>query len=321
MDIRQLRYFVKVVELRNITAAAEALFIAQPSLSQHMANLESELGVVLLERSVQGTKPTPMGELLYRHAKTILRQFDEARSAIRSESDAPSGRVAIGFPTSTSRIVAVPLLQRLQQRFPRLELEMVEASSGELAEQVGINRLDLAVTMNVRREPRLAVEPILEEELFAVVPPSAHPKRSISVKALAAMPLMLPVHPNSVRVATERLFNEQNLSFQLVAQTSAVEILILAVERGLAATVLPSAAFALAQAQGRVCGVPLAGRPLVRELSLSVSVAASASPAVQCVRSELLEVIRDEVDQRRWQGVRPVEAGPTAKSQAQRRRK
>ena len=56
MDIRQLRYFVKVVELNNITAAAEALFIAQSSLSQHMANLESELGVTLLERSVHGTK-------------------------------------------------------------------------------------------------------------------------------------------------------------------------------------------------------------------------------------------------------------------------
>jgi len=56
MDIRQLRYFVKVVELKNITSAAEALFIAQPSLSQHMTNLEAELGVSLLERSVQGTR-------------------------------------------------------------------------------------------------------------------------------------------------------------------------------------------------------------------------------------------------------------------------
>ncbi|RYF06203.1 MAG: LysR family transcriptional regulator, partial [Comamonadaceae bacterium] len=100
MDLKQLRYFVKVVELKNITAAAEALFIAQPSLSQHMTNLESDLGVALLERSPQGTRPTAMGELLYRHAKSILRQFEEARAAMQRESDAPSGRVAVGLPTS-----------------------------------------------------------------------------------------------------------------------------------------------------------------------------------------------------------------------------
>ena len=94
MDIRHLRYFAKVVELRNITAAAEALFIAQPSLSQHMTNLEQELGVPLLERSVQGTRPTAMGELLYRHARTILRQFDDAQAAIRSGSETPAGRAA-----------------------------------------------------------------------------------------------------------------------------------------------------------------------------------------------------------------------------------
>ena len=88
-----------------------------------------------------------------------------------------------------------------------------------------------------------------------------------------------------------------------MAETSAVEILILAVERGLGATVLPSAAFTLAQQLGRVRGIPIKGRPLVRELSLSVSVSAASSPAVQCVRELLLRVIDEEINQKRWQGV------------------
>ncbi|MBT2326555.1 LysR family transcriptional regulator [Variovorax paradoxus] len=308
MDIRQLRYFVKVVELKNITAAAEALFIAQPSLSQHMTNLESELGVSLLERNVHGTRATTMGELLYRHAKIILRQFEDAQSAIRSESEAPSGRVAIGFPTSTSRIVAAPLLGRLRERYPLIELELVEASSGDLIAQVMSDRLALAVTMNARADSRLRIEPILEEELFAVVAPSLRTPRMLSVPALAALPLLLPTHPNSVRVASERLFNDRHLSYRLVAETSAVEILILAVERGLGATVLPTAAFALAQAHGRVKGVPIADRPLLREVSLSLSVSAARSPAVQCVRETLLRVVEDEVVHRRWRGVRLLSA-------------
>lgn len=310
MDLKQLRYFVKVVELKNITAAAEALFIAQPSLSQHMTNLESDLGVALLERSPQGTRPTAMGELLYRHAKSILRQFEEARAAMQRESDAPSGRVAVGLPTSTSRILAAPLLEQVRARYPLIELEMVEASSGELATQVAADRLALAITMDARADPRLRIEPLLEEELFVVVAPTARPPRSLSVARFAAMPLLLPTHPNSVRTATERLLLARKLPLRLVAETSAVEILLLCVERGQGATVLPTSAFALAQQHGRVCGIPLTARPLVRELSLSASVSASRSPAVRCVRELLLRVIEQEVAQRRWLGVRRLNDAP-----------
>lgn len=303
MDIRQLRYFVKVVELKNITTAAEALFIAQPSLSQHMRNLEAELGVCLLERSVQGTRPTALGDVLYRHAKALLRQFEDTRSAIRQESESPSGRVAMGFPTSTSRMIAAPLLKRLRERHPLIELEMVEASSGDLVGQVANDRLALAITMDARADARLRIEPILEEELYVVLPSSTATPRTLSIEAFSAFALLLPTHPNSVRVATERLLRDQQLKFRLVAETSAVEILILAVEQGLGATVLPHAAFALAQQHGRVRGVPLKGRPLVRELSLSLSVSAAGSPAVQCVRDLLLRVIQEEIAQKRWQGV------------------
>lgn len=305
MDIRQLRYFVKVVEMKNITAAAEALFIAQPSLSQHMANLESELDVSLLDRSVHGSRATAVGELLYRHAKAILRQVEDAQAAIRSESEAPAGRVAIGFPTSTSRMVAAPLLERLARTHPGIQLELVEASSGELAAQVASERLAIAITMNARIDARVRIEPILEEELFVVVAPSTRLPRRLDVKAMAALPLLLPTHPNSVRVITERLLSERRLGFHLVAETSAVEILILSVERGLGATVLPSAAFALAQKNGRVVGRPLAGKPLVRELSLSMAVSAARSPAVLCVRDALLKVIEEEVATGRWHGVVP----------------
>lgn len=313
MDVRQLRYFVKVVELENITIAAEALFIAQPSLSQHMSNLELELGVTLLERSVHGTRATATGELLYRHAKTILRQFEDARSAIQQESESPSGRVAIGFPTSTSRILAAPLLARLRDRYPLIELELVEASSGDLTVQVAADRLALAITMDARADSRLRIEPILEEELFVVVAPSQPAPRAFDIEAIARLPLLLPTHPNSVRVATERLLRDRQLKFRLVAETSAVEILILAVERGLGATVLPTAAFALAQQHGRVHGVPIKERPLIRELSLSLSVSAARSPAVQCVRDLLLRVIDEEIASKRWKGVRlfsDAEASP-----------
>ncbi len=273
-----------------------------------MTNLEEELGVSLLERSVHGTKPTAMGEMLYRHARTILRQFDDARSAIRSGVEAPSGRVAVGLPTSTSRILAAPLLGRLLERYPFIELELVEASSGDLTGQVAMDRLAMAVTMDARADARLRVEPILEEELFAVVDAKQKKPKVLTLQALAALPLLLSVHPNSVRVALDRLLQPKGLRYRVVAETSVVEILLNCVERGLGATILPTSAFARAQQLGQVQGIPISGRPLTRELSLSVSVAAASSPAVQCVRETLLRVAQEEVAKGRWKGVRLLSA-------------
>ncbi len=105
----------------------------------------------MLEHSVHGTRATATGELLYRYAKTILRQFEDIRSAIRRESESPSGRVAIGFPTSTSRVLVAPLLARLQKRYPLIELELVEVSRGDLTGQVAADRRGLATTMDAVR--------------------------------------------------------------------------------------------------------------------------------------------------------------------------
>ena len=87
MDLRQLRYFVKVIECGNITRASEALHIAQPAISQQMRNLELDMGMPLLERSVHGVVATAAGQTLYRHAIELLRQADGTREMLRQDAD------------------------------------------------------------------------------------------------------------------------------------------------------------------------------------------------------------------------------------------
>ena len=78
MDMRQLRYFVQIVESGSLAKASRQLFIAQPALSQQMARLEDEVGKPLLLRSSRGVTPTENGSALYHHAKFMLRQLDQA---------------------------------------------------------------------------------------------------------------------------------------------------------------------------------------------------------------------------------------------------
>ena len=80
LNLRRLKYFVKIVDIGSLTQAADVLHIAQPALSQQLATLEGEFRQQLLVRTKRGVTPTDAGMVLYRHAQIILRQFDQAQS-------------------------------------------------------------------------------------------------------------------------------------------------------------------------------------------------------------------------------------------------
>src|SRR5277367_3621072 len=100
MQFRQLRYFVKIVDAGSFSRAASVVHVAQPALSQQIAELEERLGVMLLQRSARGVRPTAAGEILYREASAILHQLDQLPSAIRPSSGEPEGTVSLGFVSS-----------------------------------------------------------------------------------------------------------------------------------------------------------------------------------------------------------------------------
>ena len=84
MNFRRLKYFVKIVDIGSLTQAAEVLHIAQPALSQQVATLEGELDQQLLIRTKRGVTPTEAGKILYAHARTILRQCEQAQLAVHN---------------------------------------------------------------------------------------------------------------------------------------------------------------------------------------------------------------------------------------------
>ncbi|MVZ10491.1 LysR family transcriptional regulator, partial [Serratia marcescens] len=102
MNFRRLKYFVKIVDIGSLTQAAEVLHIAQPALSQQLATLEGELKQQLLIRTKRGVQPTEAGNILYAHAQTILRQCEQAQSAVNSAGQAMSGQVSLGLASGST---------------------------------------------------------------------------------------------------------------------------------------------------------------------------------------------------------------------------
>lgn len=316
MELRQLRYFAAIVEHGNMTRAAESLHVAQPALSQQLASLEAEMRGRLFERGPQGMRVTPAGEILFRHARSLLHQIDDMRLAIHHEIARPSGRVAIGIAGSTARILAAPLLTALKP-YPDILVELVERPSAELVGLAAQGSLDLAIAVDAERVRGVSLIPLFYEQLYVVQQRTRGARRraandtgtelpSITLAELAAQPLLLPRPPSTIRSRIESALIAAHLPYRLAAEVSATDLLIRLVAAGVGATVLPWSALAEDVAHRRVAACMLVDAPMQRELSLCLPAGVPLSPAAEVVRSALLTELQRLAASPGWRGVEAV---------------
>ncbi|MFM0730279.1 LysR substrate-binding domain-containing protein [Paraburkholderia sediminicola] len=291
MDLRQLRYFVKVVECGNVTRASEALHIAQPAISQQMRNLERDLGMQLLERSVQGVAPTAAGQTLYRHAVELLRQADSTRELLRQDAELPQGRVSVAMPSSTARMMAIPLARTIRDRYPGIALELVEAPSAELGSLIGSGRVELAVVVDAVETRGVAAQRLLTEALYLIAWPEFQmPCEPVSIAELARMPLILPSAPNTIRSRVEWALREAGLPCEILFEASSTALLFAAVMAKLGVTILPWTAAHVELDEHKLKLAKVDHRLFSRDLSLCWHDTALLSNAVQKVKATILEL-------------------------------
>lgn len=303
MDLKQLRYFTHIADFGNMTRASEFLHIAQPALTQQIANLESELGTRVFARSTQGMSLTAAGDVLYRYAKSLLKQLEDAKHAVSEETDHPSGGVTIGIPGSTGKVLSVPLLREVMAH-DRIILEIVERPSSELQDLVARGRLDIAIVVDAQPARGVSLAPLLREALYVVLPPqAASSRRSIGMKELAAQPLILPSLPSTIRQRINTSFMDAGLSYRLAGEVSATDMLIRMVAANLGWTVLPWAAVGDEVKRGLVSALPIARHHLVRHLSLCASDTLPLSRAAEVVRGIVVELVKQLVKAKQWSGV------------------
>lgn len=255
MNLRQLRYFVQIVESGSFAKASRQLFIAQPALSQQLGKLEEEVGKPLLLRSPKGVTPTDNGLALYHHAKFMLRQLDQALSIARQESMEIHGMVTVGLPATTVSALGLPLVRRIHERYPRILLNVVEGMSGHLSQMIRLGQLDIAILFKPNVAPDLNATPILEEELFVLMPRSsklvAQRRTKITLAEAAQLPLILPTGKHGLRQRVETEFETRNLSAHIVAEIDSLSLLMNCVYAGMGATIKPMSALLLEGERGK----------------------------------------------------------------------
>lgn len=241
MDLRQLRYFVSVIECGSLSKAADLLYIAQPSLSVQMKELELELKVQLLLRSSQGVKPTEAGKALYRHARAVLRQMEKIGQEIKHGAGSEAGEVAVGFPTTIAAVLAQPLFSRIRAKHPGIHLHIRETMSRYLAELLANGRLDMAVLFRHAPTRGVSVQPLFDEDLCIyghVSLPKGMPPDVCPMHQLDGIPMVLPGSFQALRLIVERSFARAGLELNVVADIDSLRTRMLIAQEGSACTIL-----------------------------------------------------------------------------------
>src|ERR1700751_665890 len=122
MHYRHLYFFVRIVEAGSFSQAARTIHVAQPALSQQIAELEASVGVPLLQRSARGIRPTAAGQKLYEQASSILRKYGNIPSLVRSSTADIDGRVSLGMPASLSTTLVGPFIEACKASHPKVTL-------------------------------------------------------------------------------------------------------------------------------------------------------------------------------------------------------
>lgn len=269
MDLRQLRYFIKVVECGNVTRASELLHIAQPAVSQQIRNLEVELETILLSRMPYGVMPTEAGKTLYHHAVMLLQEADRTKEILKLDAEVPQGRVSVGLPSSTSKAFSLPLINAVLKHYPGIVLELLEIPTADMLDQLQNGRIDLAITADADEIPGLCKQPLFMEELCLVVWPEFElNQKPIHIMQIARMPLILPSAPNSIRIRMERAIKECGLPCNILFEVSSISLLFAAVQEKIGVSLLPRSVSHLDLVGGRVRFIQINHKDLRRELSL-----------------------------------------------------
>lgn len=302
MNIRQLQYFIVIVDEGSVTSAARKLHIAQPALSQHIANLEAELTTDLLIRSSKGVKPTKAGEVLYQHARKIVAQLKQASDDVRSEADTPRGEVSIVLPPMLGMHIAPRLLERVAESYPEVTLRIMEELGLSVKEMIENGRVDLGILASSDKSPKAEYLHLYDEPLFLVSrrrsgEPEDDGKAVTNVETLFNVPLVLSQQSHAVRSMVEEVADDFGKALNIRTATESTRLRISYIRSGVTSGVLPWPSFDTLWRRGEITAQRLVNPDLVRHIYLAWPKNQPLNAASRAVRYEAISICHELYEQ------------------------
>ncbi|WEB38606.1 LysR family transcriptional regulator [Streptomyces yunnanensis] len=286
MSLRQFEYALAVAEQGSVTAAAELLHVAQPSVSQQIRGLKRDLGVQLFARTPSGLVPTVVGRAFLRDAEVAVSAARRARATARSGADELVGELAVAVQMGFGTRQLPGALSALRRRFPRLEVTVFEEPSSAELDRLGRRgALDLALMAACKQSPADAHH--LGDEEFVVVLGAGHRQLAadrVELRELEGEPWVRFDRDSALDGVLLDVLRNNDLTPTTVARVSQTATAVRWAAHGLGVTLVPASA------------VPHGHEHLVRPVFPAVSqpVLAVVRPGPGPAETALLELLRQE---------------------------
>lgn len=290
MDLRQLEIFAKVAELGSFSRAAQALFLTQPTVSEHIRTLEDELGIRLLDRLGRGAAVTKGGALLLGYAQRMLALAREARQAMESFQGRMSGDLLVGASTIPGEYILPALIGRFKEKFPDIAITLLIGGSQAVSDWVLEGRAELGV-VGARPGHRSLESRELAPDDIALIVGAGHPwqgRKSVTLDELRGEPLLLREDGSGTRAALERALaaaGSDLSAFRVVGEMGSTQAIKQAVKAGVGVSLLSRRAVEDECRAGSVWCLRVAGLQIDRAFYLVTHRERSRSPLAEAFRA------------------------------------
>jgi LysR family transcriptional regulator, nitrogen assimilation regulatory protein len=305
MQFKQLRYFVAVVEAGSISRAASVVHIAQPALSQQIADLEERIGIQLLLRTPRGVKPTSAGETFFREASLILHRMDQLPGMLKSAIGDIQGTVRVGIVASLAGPLVGVIIEHFKAELPKVNLVCSDGDSGSLIANIQSHALDLALVYEDELGSLHSRTPIFAQQLYLIGQDAAKfTKPHVSLEDLVDIPLVSPSRQRNRRTLIERAFAARNLTPKIVAELDNLSSELSAVRAGVGNTILNVGELPVSL-EGLPDPIPIKP-PLFMTCCAIFNNDAALSAASEAVRTSLIKIVRDFIRTGKRRGAKVI---------------
>jgi LysR family hydrogen peroxide-inducible transcriptional activator len=242
MDLRQLNAVLAVVDHGGFSAAARALHTGQSNGSTHVARLEKELGVVLIDRATG--QVTEEGAVVVERARRIQAELDALAADVASVRDQVAGHGRIGLIGTTARWLVPALVETMAQRHPLVRVVVHDATTSALTLQLESGTIDMAVMSLPVADPEVVTEPLFDEDRLMIVP-AGHPfygHESLTLADLDGQPLLLEPVGRPFRTQLQALFDERGYELLAKAEVDGTRLMTSLAFEGFGAAIVPASA-------------------------------------------------------------------------------
>ena len=209
---------------QNVTRAAERLRVSQPNVTMAIKKLETELGIILFDRSNKTLTLTPEGEIFLSRVESILSDIDNAVTELSEYRDLQKGTIKIGIPPMMGAHLFPKIFSDFRHRHKDIDIKLFEEGSMSIREKLEMDELDFGIVIISRAAPTLRVIPMLKSRLMLCAPSrcSLAKKETVSAKDIGDNELILLKEGTFLRELVLELFKKENIEPKIVLESGQI---------------------------------------------------------------------------------------------------